>query len=259
MVELENRIMSCIRIGNLTFKQPREAIWNNAISIANSLDDIITHITLEQRQCYTMQQNRSCALTAVRKCGLRQEFVTSGIDVANIIKNSTLKETEILTEQNTWRRKIYERLLEKLDGRIKTLASYRPKTLTPKKKTTPDARVTGAIPRIDFALPPVPLPPSKDRPPPPPSRSIRANNDKGNSNNNSSKKQKQIILATKTARAKELARISSNALAEAKAANAEALAARADMAPEKTKKRKYKRGKSRNNKKKTTATETAKN
>ena len=144
-------LKQCIRIGNLTFQAPSKEVWTHATSIATDLEQIVTHITLEQRCSYTLQENRSRALTAVRKWGIRQEFVSCSMSVADIIKNSTLEETKVLTEQNTWRRAIYERLLKTIGKDIKKLASVTttkadpiPKTLTPRNSTAPNAQLEGS-------------------------------------------------------------------------------------------------------------------
>ena len=55
-----------IRIGNLTFSRPPVEVWTSATSVAESLSEIISHITLEQRLSYIKQQNCSSAIMAVQ-------------------------------------------------------------------------------------------------------------------------------------------------------------------------------------------------
>ena len=49
----------CTRIGNLTFNSPSDKVWAHATSVASDLAIIVSHITLEQRMSYILQQNRS--------------------------------------------------------------------------------------------------------------------------------------------------------------------------------------------------------
>ena len=92
---------SCIRIGNLTFNRPPVGLWTSAMAVAESLAEIITYITLEQRLSYIKQQNRSRAIVAVQKWGVRQAYANSALNVAEIIKNTTKIESEVLAEANT--------------------------------------------------------------------------------------------------------------------------------------------------------------
>ena len=43
---------SRIRIGNLTFNRPPEEVWSTAKTVAESLTEIILHITMEQQWSY---------------------------------------------------------------------------------------------------------------------------------------------------------------------------------------------------------------
>ena len=52
--------------------------------------EIISHITLEQRLSYIKQQNRSRAVMAVQKWGVRRSYATSALNVAEVIKNTTI-------------------------------------------------------------------------------------------------------------------------------------------------------------------------
>ena len=142
---------SRIRIGNLTFDRPSEEVWSTAKTVAESLTEIISHITMEQRWSYIKQQNRSRAIIAVQKWGVRRCYANSALNVAEIIKNTTLLESKVLAEANTWRRAMYDRLDPKLSKKIEKTLSYDAKKLrdslhssirqkeTPTK--TPDAKV----------------------------------------------------------------------------------------------------------------------
>lgn len=96
--ECNNNDEWCNRIGNFSFPQPSAKVWANAILMALDLAVIISHITPEQQMSYILQKNCPRILTVVQNCGLRQEFISSAISVANIIKHSTLDEPKLVTE-----------------------------------------------------------------------------------------------------------------------------------------------------------------
>ena len=73
---------------------------------------------------YIKQQNRSRAIVAVQKWGVRQSYATSALNVAEIIKNNIKKESQVLAEANTWWRVMYEKLDQNVDKKIeKTMSS----------------------------------------------------------------------------------------------------------------------------------------
>ena len=142
-----------IRIGNLTFSRPPVEVWTSATSVAESLSEIISHITLEQRLSYIKQQDRSRALIAVQKWGVRRAFATSTLNVAKIIKRTTMTESKVLAEANTWRRSMYEKLDRTLKQKIEKSVSFAArrfqKNLQPSIRqkeapiTTPAAKIKG--------------------------------------------------------------------------------------------------------------------
>lgn len=94
------------------------------MALAESLMEIISHITMKQRWSYINQQNCSCAIIAVQKWGVRQCYANSALNVADIIKNTPMKESQVLAEANTWRRAMYNKLDLKMNKKNEKTMSY---------------------------------------------------------------------------------------------------------------------------------------
>jgi hypothetical protein len=190
-------LKKCVRIGNLTFKRPNNKVWMNALSIAESLEETVIHITMEQRQSYILQQNRSRALQAVHECGIRQEHIANATTLKSIIEHSTLEESKVLTEANSWRKKIYDNLVKYCNNKMKTLSHRITNKILPKPNSgLPDAAVAGAKRTVRIQLPPAP--PTQRPPPVDETITIPDNNNNNNKRknenkqNNKNKKLKQM-------------------------------------------------------------------
>jgi len=119
-----------VRIGNRNFVAPSTAIWNQAREIASEMLDITTHITLEQRAKYIQEYTRSLSLIAVRKCAIRQEYITASSSIASLIKHSaTGKDLQTMGLLSNWRRKLYSQTLTYLTNEIRRRSGKNTKSL----------------------------------------------------------------------------------------------------------------------------------
>jgi hypothetical protein len=234
---------ACIRIGNLTFEKPNEKVWTNAMSIANSLVNTVIHITLEQRQSYVLQQNRSKALQAVRACGIRQGHISSATTVKSMIENSTMEDSAVLSETNSRRKKLHNNLMTYCNNKLRRITEKITNKVLPKKKsinidndTTPNAAVGTATVTFDTNI---------NTPPPTTTTDQNANKRKSSEKNENNRK-KQKLAKENAAKATATAKLK---LKEAKALLATAARATADATTSPNKKNKKENSNNNNNNK----------
>ena len=97
---------------------------------SRELADTIIHITMEQRVVYTQDYTRLLALTAVRKCNIRQEHINATSSIASLINNSASRSDIQLTNQfNHWRRKFYSQTLSSCTKGVQRLSGRNNKAL----------------------------------------------------------------------------------------------------------------------------------
>jgi hypothetical protein len=192
----------------------------------------VIHITMEQRQGYILQQNRSRALQAVHECGIRQEHIANATTLKSIIEHSTLEESKVLTEANSWRKKIYDNLVKYCNNKMKTLSQRITNKILPKNNSgQPDAAVAGAVRKVQIQLPPPPptlrLPPVDEEATTKPDNNNKTknNNKRKNENKLNNRKLKQMKATADAAAAAAAAKVE-----EAKVLTLAATEARAAVA-----------------------------
>ena len=91
------------------------------MDIVTKLVNPIIHITLEQRNQILRQLTVSCSMMAVLKCGVKSKMITAAMQVADIIKNSSNKNSIVCHKHNVWQRKTSQSFKELLNNAKTTL------------------------------------------------------------------------------------------------------------------------------------------